>query len=79
LWCLTRILGEHVKALLVLKEGTHATEVEIRNYSAQHPSEHKVPTYLEIYREPLFTNPAGKVRWEFLGVRKKNRSSFDVP
>src|SRR5690606_19587816 len=54
------ILGEVVKAVLVLKDGCQITESEIIAHCKKGLAEHKVPKLVE-FREALPTSPAGKV------------------
>jgi acyl-CoA synthetase (AMP-forming)/AMP-acid ligase II len=54
------MLGEVVKACVVLKPGEHATEEEIRRFCAGRLADYKVPKYIE-FMEGLPRNPAGKV------------------
>ncbi len=54
------ILGEVVKAVLVLKDGYQLTESEIVAHCKEYLAEHKVPKLVE-FREALPTSPAGKV------------------
>jgi long-chain acyl-CoA synthetase len=56
-----KTLGEEVKAVVQLKEGSSATAEDIRHHAMQHLANFKVPEYVEIRSEPLPRNPAGKV------------------
>ncbi|HVJ96052.1 MAG TPA: class I adenylate-forming enzyme family protein [Acidimicrobiia bacterium] len=56
-----KTLGEEVKAVVQLKEGSTATADDIRQHAMQHLANFKVPEYVEIRSEPLPRNPAGKV------------------
>jgi long-chain acyl-CoA synthetase len=56
-----KTLGEEVKAVVQLKEGSSATADDIREHARQHLANFKVPEYVEIRSEPLPRNPAGKV------------------
>jgi long-chain acyl-CoA synthetase len=56
-----KTLGEEVKAIVQVRDGANASEADIREFAARHLANFKVPTYIEIRREPLPRNPAGKV------------------
>jgi long-chain acyl-CoA synthetase len=56
-----RTLGEEVKAVVQVRDGSDATDEDIRAFCAQHLANFKVPAHVEIRREPLPRNPAGKV------------------
>jgi len=55
-----RVLGELVKACVVLKPGQSAEEEEIRDYCIAALADYKVPKFVE-FAESLPRNPAGKV------------------
>lgn len=54
------VMGEVVKAVIVLKEGEKAMEDEIKEFCAKHLADFKVPKYIE-FLSSLPRNPAGKV------------------
>ncbi len=54
------ILGEEVKAVIVLKPGAEATPEEIQQFCGRILARYKVPKYVE-FREALPRNAAGKV------------------
>lgn len=54
------VLGEVIKAVLVLKEGRHTDQAEIIAHCEQGLALHKVPRIVE-FRDALPTSPAGKV------------------
>jgi long-chain acyl-CoA synthetase len=56
-----KTLGEEVKAVVQVREGSTATEEDIRTFCAEHLANFKVPAFVEIRHEPLPRNPAGKV------------------
>ena len=56
-----KTLGEEVKAVVQLKNGSTATADDIRAFCKQHLADFKVPEYIEISETPLPRNPAGKV------------------
>ena len=56
-----KTLGEEVKAVVQLREGSTLTAEELREFCAQHLANFKVPEYIEFRDEPLPRNPAGKV------------------
>lgn len=55
-----KILGEVIKAVLVLKEGCRADSADIIAHCEQRLARHKVPRIVE-FRDSLPTSPAGKV------------------
>ena len=55
-----KIMGEAVKAAVVLMPGQQSTEEEIRSHCSAHLADYKVPKYVE-FMEALPRNPAGKV------------------
>ena len=67
-----RIMGEVVKACVVVRPGEEATEEEIRQYCAASLADYKVPKIVS-FLESLPRNPAGKVNKAELrrSVRKK--------
>jgi steroid-24-oyl-CoA synthetase len=56
-----KTLGEEVKAVVQLRDGSTATEEEIRAFCAERLANFKVPEYIEVVAQPLPRNPAGKV------------------
>ncbi|HZJ27026.1 MAG TPA: class I adenylate-forming enzyme family protein [Acidimicrobiia bacterium] len=54
-------LGEEVKAVVHLREGSTAGRDEIRAWCATRLADFKVPEHVETREEPLPRNPAGKV------------------
>lgn len=55
-----KMMGEVVKAVIVLKAGQTATDEEIKKYCAERMADYKIPKYVE-FTESLPRNPAGKV------------------
>ncbi len=55
-----RVMGEVVKAAVVLRPGQTADEDEIKSFCAKHLADYKVPKYVE-FLDALPRNPAGKV------------------
>ena len=55
-----KVMGEAVKACVVLKTRETATEQEIRQYCARCLADYKVPKFVE-FKDSLPRNPAGKV------------------
>jgi acyl-CoA synthetase (AMP-forming)/AMP-acid ligase II len=55
-----KVMGEAVKAAVVLKQGEDATEEEVKAFCAEHLADFKVPKYVA-FMESLPRNPAGKV------------------
>jgi long-chain acyl-CoA synthetase len=55
------VLGEEVKAVVSVREGSTVTAEELRDFCRPHLANFKVPEYVEIRSEPLPRNPAGKV------------------
>jgi len=66
-------LGEEVKAVVQLRDGSTATVDDVRAFCAKHLADFKVPTYVEISGEPLPRNPAGKV---LKNILRGGESSF---
>jgi long-chain acyl-CoA synthetase len=56
-----RVLGEEVGAVVQVTAGSEATESELREYVAARLAAFKVPSHIEIRREPLPRNPNGKI------------------
>ena len=56
-----KTLGEEVKAVVQVRDGSTATEDDIRDVLPAHLADFKVPAYVDIRHEPLPRNPAGKV------------------
>jgi long-chain acyl-CoA synthetase len=54
-------LGEEVKAVVQLRNGSTATADDVRAYCAERLASFKVPEYVELRDEPLPRNPAGKI------------------
>lgn len=54
------IMGEVVKAVLVLKQGQQVTETEIQEFCRKYLADYKVPKYV-CFVDQLPRNPAGKV------------------
>jgi acyl-CoA synthetase (AMP-forming)/AMP-acid ligase II len=55
------VLGQEVKAIVVVTAGSELTEDDVRDHCAETLSSYKVPTHVEIRTEPLPRNPSGKV------------------
>jgi long-chain acyl-CoA synthetase len=72
-----KTLGEEVKAVVQVREGSTATEEEIRAFCAQHLANFKVPAYVEIRYEPLPRNPAGKVLKNMLRGQETSFAAAD--
>jgi long-chain acyl-CoA synthetase len=68
-----RELGEEVKAVVQVRDGSHTTEDDIRTFCREHLADFKVPAIVEIRKEPLPRNPAGKVLKNLL---RGDESSF---
>jgi long-chain acyl-CoA synthetase len=56
-----KTLGEEVKAVVQLREGSTVTAHELRAFAAERLAAFKVPEYIEIVDHPLPRNPAGKL------------------
>ncbi|MCK9364343.1 MAG: long-chain-fatty-acid--CoA ligase [Syntrophales bacterium] len=54
------VMGEVVKAVIVLKEGERATEDEIKQFCAERLADYKIPKFIE-FASSLPRNPAGKL------------------
>lgn len=55
-----KLMGERVKAVVVLKEGTTLTEETIKEFCAEHLAQYKVPRLVE-FRQELPRNSTGKI------------------
>jgi long-chain acyl-CoA synthetase len=55
-----KVMGEEVKAFIVLREGSVTSEDEVRKFCAKTLADYKVPRYIE-FRTTLPRNPAGKI------------------
>jgi acyl-CoA synthetase (AMP-forming)/AMP-acid ligase II len=55
------MMGEVVKACIVLRPGEYATEEEIKKFCSERLADYKVPKFVE-FMDALPRNPAGKVR-----------------
>jgi acyl-CoA synthetase (AMP-forming)/AMP-acid ligase II len=60
-----KLRGEVVKAIIALKPGEQADELEIRDFCRQHLSHYKVPHIVE-FRESLPKTSSGKIQKELL-------------
>jgi long-chain acyl-CoA synthetase len=56
-----RELGEEVKAVVQLRDGSTTTIEDLQAYCGQRLASFKVPAYVDLREEPLPRNPAGKV------------------
>jgi len=72
-----KTLGEEVKAVVQVREGSTATENDIRTFCAEHLANFKVPAYVEIRTEPLPRNPAGKVLKNLLRGQESSFAAAD--
>ena len=54
-------LGQEVKAIVVVAADSSLTEEEVRAHCAEALASFKVPSQVELRREPLPRNPSGKV------------------
>jgi len=55
------IMGEEVKAFVVLRENTSCAEEEIREFCCEHLADFKVPKFVE-FMDALPRTPAGKIK-----------------
>jgi len=55
------VLGQRVKAIVVVAAGSEVTDDELTAFCAERLSSFKVPSEIEIRTEPLPRNPSGKV------------------
>jgi long-chain acyl-CoA synthetase len=55
------VLGQRVKAIVVVAAGSEVTDDELTAFCAETLSSFKVPSEIEIRTEPLPRNPSGKV------------------
>jgi long-chain acyl-CoA synthetase len=63
--------GEVARAVLVLKEGAHATEAEIKEFCGQHLAGYKKPKMVDFWRE-LPKSPQGKI------LKKEIRKHYET-
>jgi long-chain acyl-CoA synthetase len=61
------VLGQEVKAIVVVASDAELTEDDVRAHCAETLSSYKVPTHVELRTEPLPRNPSGKVLKNVLG------------
>lgn len=54
--------GESVHALVVLRQGMHASAQELTQFCREHIAGYKVPRSIDFQDQPLPTTPVGKVR-----------------
>ena len=55
-----KTLGEEVKAVVQVREGSTATEDDIRTFCAEHLADFKVPEYVEIRARTVAAQPGGQ-------------------
>ena len=55
------ILGQEVKAVVVVPDGSPLTTDDIRSWCAETLASYKVPSHVEIRTDPLPRNATGKV------------------
>ena len=67
------VMGEEVKAFLVLKKDQAATEQDIIDYCQQHLGKYKCPKHIE-FIENIPRNPIGKVLRKELRERNTHQS-----
>ena len=72
------VLGEAVKAVIVLKQGENETEEEIKEFCAKQLADYKVPKFVE-FMDGLPRNPAGKVRKADLRYDRAKRQEILSP
>jgi fatty-acyl-CoA synthase len=64
--------GEQAKALVVLRDGAHATAGEIIAWAREHMAAYKVPSEVE-FVDALPRGPTGKVQWRALQEEEQRR------
>jgi acyl-CoA synthetase (AMP-forming)/AMP-acid ligase II len=62
------LLGEDVAAVVVLKEGAHATESELRAFASQRIADFKVPRRM-VFVDDIPKGPTGKLQRSGLAQR----------
>jgi fatty-acyl-CoA synthase len=70
--------GETVKALVVLREGAHATADEIVAWAREHMAAYKVPAEIA-FVESLPRSATGKVQWRALQEDEQRRTGTPQP
>jgi len=55
------MLGQEVKAIIVVAPGTDLTDLDVHNYCKSKLSAYKIPAYIEMRTERLPRNPSGKI------------------
>ncbi|HEX3548919.1 MAG TPA: long-chain-fatty-acid--CoA ligase [Candidatus Elarobacter sp.] len=71
-------LGEHVKALVVLRDGATASAAEIIAWAREHMAAYKVPAAIE-FVESLPRSASGKVQWRLLQEEDQRRTGTPQP
>jgi acyl-CoA synthetase (AMP-forming)/AMP-acid ligase II len=66
------VLGQEVKAVVVLFPGSDLTEDDVREWCAQTLSSYKVPAHVELRTEPLPRNATGKILKHVLAGHGEN-------
>jgi len=70
------VMGEQVKAFIVLRDTTTCSVEEIRDFCAQHLADYKVPKFVE-FINALPRTPAGKIKKKVLRELQKDGVSVD--
>jgi acyl-coenzyme A synthetase/AMP-(fatty) acid ligase len=55
------ILGQEVKAIIVIAPDTNITDLDVHEYCKKSLSAYKIPAYVELRSERLPRNPSGKI------------------
>ncbi len=71
-------LGEHVKALVIPREGATATAADIIAWAREHMAAYKVPTTIE-FVDSLPRSASGKVQWRLLQEEEARRAGTPQP
>ena len=66
------VLGQEVKAVIVVREGADVDADEIRDWCAQSLASYKIPTLVEVRTSPLPRNATGKVMKHLLADETAN-------
>ncbi len=71
-------LGEHVKALVILREGASASAADIVAWAREHMAAYKVPASIE-FVDSLPRSASGKVQWRLLQEEEARRAGTPTP
>ena len=66
------VLGQEVKAIIVVRPGSDLTAVSVRSWCADTLASYKIPAHVEIRTEPLPRNASGKILKHVLAGHGEN-------